>query len=249
MLEVEAKFRVGPPFELPDLTGDRTGVAAVDGPQVASLNAVYWDTSDLRLAREGITLRYRTGEGDADGWHLKLPVLEAGVPDGSTGAREELHEHDHPDDQVPGQLRGLVEVHLRGAVLGPVATLVTTRTTYRLVDGAASPLAELTDDLVSVLNQGHVAGRFREIEVEDRGGGTALLDDVGTVLRAAGAVGGEFVPKVVRALGPQATADPDPPKPGAVDVNDPARSALQAVLRRYVRALMANDPVVRRGLT
>src|SRR3954454_15841951 len=116
MLEVEAKFRVGPAFDLPELTGERTGVTAVDGPQVASLNAVYWDTSDLRLAREGITLRYRTGEGDADGWHLKLPVHEAGVPDASTGTREELHARG-PDDSVPDELRHLVAVHVRSAVL------------------------------------------------------------------------------------------------------------------------------------
>ena len=248
MLEVEAKFRVGPPFALPELTGERTGIAAVDGPHVAALNAVYWDTSDLRLAREGITLRYRTGEGGADGWHLKLPVHEAGVPDGSTGAREELHDREHADDVVPPVLRELVEVHLRGAVLGPVATLVTTRSTYNLLDADATRVAELTDDLVSVLNQGHVAGRFREIEIEDHGGGVVVLENVGSVLRAAGAVGGEFVPKVVRALGPQATADPDPPKPVVVDLSEPARLAVQAVLRRYVRVLMAQDPAVRRGL-
>jgi CHAD domain-containing protein len=248
MLEVEAKFRVGAVFDLPDLTGDRTGITAVEGPRMAALDAVYWDTSDLRLAREGITLRYRTGEGDdEDGWHLKLPVHEAGVPDGSTGAREELHDLDCSPDSVPPSMRSLVEVHLRGAVIGPVATLVTTRSSYDLLDAVGTRVAELTDDLVSVLNLGHVAGRFREIEVEDCGGGVTVLDDVGVVLRAAGAVGGEFVPKVVRALGPQATADPDPPKPMAVDLRDPARSAMQAVLRRYVRALMANDPTVRRG--
>jgi CHAD domain-containing protein len=240
---------VGPAFELPELTGERTGLAHVDGPHMAALDAVYWDTSDLRLAREGITLRYRTGEGDDDdGWHLKLPVHEAGVPDGSTGAREELHDPARAEDVVPDAMRTLVEVHLRGAVLGPVATLVTTRSTYRLCDAEGTCLAELTDDLVSVLNLGHVAGRFREIEVEDRGGGLGLLENVGVVLRAAGAVGGEFVPKVVRALGPQATADPDPPKPAPVDLRDPARSAVQAVLRRYVRILMSHDPAVRRGL-
>ena len=107
--------------------------------------------------------------------------------------------------------------------------------------------AELTDDLVSVLNQGHVAGRFREIEVESVDGDADVLKRVGDVLRAAGAVGGEFVPKVVRALGPQATADPDPPPPAYVDLDGPARLALQAILRRYVRAFMAQDPRLRRG--
>ena len=246
MREVEMKFRVSTPFKIPEINGDKTGVATVSKAQVHELCAVYWDTSDLRLAREGITLRHRSGEGDADGWHLKLPVHEAGVPDASTGTRDEVHESG-PDDHVPDPLRDLIEVYLRGAVLGPVATLQTIRTSYLLLDDAGRPLADLTDDLVSVINQGHIAGRFREIEVEDKGGGLAVLDDVGTVLRTAGAVGGEFVPKVVRALGPRATGDPDPPKPTAVDPRGSARLAVQAILRRYVRVFMANDQAVRRG--
>ena len=246
MREVEAKFRVHPPFRIPDLTGEETAVAAVAGPTVKELRAVYWDTADLRLAREGITLRFRSGEGVGDGWHLKLPMHEAAVPDASTGVREELHD-DGPDGVVPEALRDLVSVHVRGAVLGPVATLLTTRSSYLLHDADGNVRAELTDDLVSVLNQGHVAGRFREIEVESVDGDTDILGAVGRALRAAGAVGGEFVPKVVRALGPQATAEPDPPPPGAVNLNGPARLALQAILRRYVRAFMAQDPLLRRG--
>lgn len=244
--EVEQKFRVSPPFRLPELTGERSGVAAVAKAVVKELVAVYWDTSDLRLAREGITLRHRTGEGDADGWHLKLPVLQAGVPDASTGTRDEVHEVG-PDSAVPATLRDLVEVYLRGAVLGPVATLQTIRTAYELLDPSGEGLAELTDDVVSVINQGHVAGRFREIEVEDRGGGPEVLENVGAVLRSAGAVGGEFVPKVVRALGPRATADADPPLPAQVGPEDPAHRALESILRRYVRAFMTNDQAVRRG--
>src|SRR5689334_2706611 len=121
MREVEMKFRVSAPFQLPELVGDKTGVTTVAKGPVKELCAVYWDTSDLRLAREGITLRHRSGEGDADGWHLKLPVHEAGVPDAGTGARDELHETGK-DDRVPDALRDMVEVHLRAAVLGPVAT-------------------------------------------------------------------------------------------------------------------------------
>jgi CHAD domain-containing protein len=70
---------------------------------------------------------------------------------------------------------------------------------------------------------------------------------VGALLRAAGAVGGEFVPKVVRALGPQATGEPDPPPPVAVSLKEPASVAIANVLRRYVRAFMTQDPLLRRG--
>jgi CHAD domain-containing protein len=247
VLEVEAKFRVHPPFELPALDGERTGVASTDAAVRRELKAVYWDTSDLRLAREGITLRHRSGEGDdKDGWHLKLPVHGARVPDASTATRDELHAVGTAE-RIPDDLRDLVTAWARSAVLGPVATLVTQRTLFVLRDGSGAALAEVTDDLVSVLNAGHVAGRFREIEVEDAGGGPAVLQAVGAVLRSGGAVGGEFVPKVVRALGPQATAQADPPPAGEVSREDPARLVIRGALRRYVRDLLTQDVVVRRG--
>jgi hypothetical protein len=49
------------------------GVAAVSEPAEEILDAVYYDTADLRLIRAGVTLRRRTGGEDA-GWHLKLPA-------------------------------------------------------------------------------------------------------------------------------------------------------------------------------
>src|SRR4051794_21078433 len=245
-VEVEAKFRVHPGFRLPELTGNRTGVIRVSEPVEQSLRAVYWDTVDLRLAREGITLRHRSGEGIGDGWHLKLPIRDAEIPDAGVGAREELHDGS-PAERAPAALLDLVAVHLRSAVIGPVATLCTARTVYQLCGVDDQPLAELTDDAVSVLGHGHVVARFRELEVEDHGGGLAALGEGGRGLRAAGAGAGEFVPKVVRALGPQATAAPDPPRAAQVSLSDTARTVVQSVLRRYVRNFMRRDIDARRG--
>jgi inorganic triphosphatase YgiF len=247
--ETEAKFRVHPPFELPELVGERTGAAGVDPPHEQQLRAVYWDTSDLRLAREGVTLRHRFGEGPSkDGWHLKLPIREGRVPDASIGVRDELHATGMAD-AIPDNLRDLITPWVRTAMLGPVATLVTQRTAHLLRDEQGKALVELTDDLVSVLSSGHVAGRFREIEVEDRGGGLEAVAAVGGVLRAGGAVGGEFLPKVVRALGPQATADPDPPPPSTVSLEQPTRVGIRDILRSQIRALITHDVAVRRDHT
>lgn len=242
--EVEAKFRVHPPYVLPPLA-EIEGVASVDEPTVAELVAVYVDTSDLRLAREGVTLRRRTG-GDDDGWHLKLP---AGSRDTGSGpvARDELQVATVGED-VPERLAALVRVWVRHAPLAPVAALRTSRTRHLLRDASGQVLAEVCDDLVSVLDGDRIAGRFREIEVEDRAGGPEVLARVGAALRANGAVAGEFVPKAVRALGPQATAPPDPPPPGRVRAKDPAGAFVAATLRRHVRDFMAQDPRVRRGL-
>jgi CHAD domain-containing protein len=244
--EVESKFRVHPPFVLPELADRSPGVARVTGPVRSELRAMYFDTGDLRLAREGITLRHRTGEGRSDGWHLKLPAAEEG-PAEETRARYELGQAGD-SAQLPARLRRLLTVYLRGAPLGPVATLATDRLTYCLEAEQGAPLAELTDDTVSVLEGPHIAARFREVEVEDRGGGPEVLHTVGLLLRGAGAVGGAFTPKLVRALGPQASRPPDPPPPGQVLAGEAAAVAVRDILRGYVRTVMSRDVAVRRGL-
>src|SRR5690348_16291081 len=49
------------------------GVAAVSQQGEQLLDAVYYDTADLRLISAGIALRRRAGGEDA-GWYLKLPA-------------------------------------------------------------------------------------------------------------------------------------------------------------------------------
>ncbi|MGI8697747.1 MAG: CHAD domain-containing protein [Mycobacteriales bacterium] len=240
MREVEAKFRVHGPFTVPPLTGDATGVAEVSAGEKSSLRATYYDTEDLRLAREGITLRQRTGGSDA-GWHLKLPT-------GTAHARDEI-QLPTGGSGVPPELRELVTAYARSAVLAPVATLRTARLTRLLYDESGALLGELVDDVVSVLDGRRVAARFREIEVEAAPDSTdpeGLLERVGAELTAAGAVAGESLPKAVRALGARASAPPDPPPPGRVTPAGSARDALLAHLRTNVRAFLAQDSRVRR---
>jgi len=201
--EVERKYRVHGLFRMPDLVAVGA-VVAMEDLGVTTLDATYYDTDDLRLAREGITLRRRVG-GHDEGWHLKLPV----TVNGGTGVREEIHLplHAAGADEVAGELR-----HLVGAIVRserPVATLRTERHTYRLwaqppqppgpsaadadadadadaepSDGEAEapepaepqPVALLTDDVVSVLDPGGAtAARFREVELEDLPGADAAL--------------------------------------------------------------------------
>ena len=60
--------------ELPALD-ELSGVDTVQRGDVHELEATYFDTADLALAKAGISLRRRTGGADA-GWHLKLPMKE-----------------------------------------------------------------------------------------------------------------------------------------------------------------------------
>jgi CHAD domain-containing protein len=238
VIEVEDKFRVHPDFAVPDLVDGSGRVAVVSTPRNLTLTAVYLDTCDLRLAREGITLRHRSG-GDDDGWHLKLPV-----PGSRVGVREELLVEGHAE-LVPDRLARLVTAYVREQRLQPRATLRTLRTKRDLLGSDGTLLAELVDDRVDALTHDHHAARFREIEVEDKGGGSDVLDHVGGLLRAAGAVGGEFQPKVVRALGHEATAPPELPPPVRAGLADPARVLIAAALRRHVRLVLEHDVGVR----
>lgn len=243
MREVERKFRVSSPFLLPDLAAGVAGVAGVAGPKVRRLDAIYHDTPDLRLAREQVTLRYRSTDGGAGSWQLKLPVLG-----GTAGVRDELDAAGGPDE-LPERFAGLVRVHVRGSPLGPVARLLTERSALELLGPAGEPLAEVVDDTVEARDgSDHVAARFREVEVEDTGGGAPVLQGVAEVLLGAGAVEGEFTPKVVRALGLRATQPPEVAPPlDRMPPKAPAADLLRATLARHTRHLMAHDPLVRLG--
>lgn len=241
--EVERKYAVDDEFAVPELSG-RGPVASVGEAQSVELVATYYDTPDLRLARERVTLRRRTGGHDA-GWTLKLPA--AGDPEG----RDELAAPLGLSRTPPPDLLDLVTAWVRGAELAPVGELTTARTARLLRDADGRALAELVDDRVTVTGHGEAAQGatvFREVEVElCDGADRSVLDVVGKALVAAGAVAaGELQPKLVRALGPAALGEPSPPLPAAkVRRRAPAGDLLTAYLRGQVRALLQQDARVR----
>jgi len=240
MREEEMKFSVHGLFTLPDLASVLDGGSVQARPR-RTLRATYYDTEDLRLARAGLTLRYRTGETGAR-WHLKLPSGE----EGPATVRDELSA-EGPAGDVPGQLRWLVTAVVRSAPLVPVATLRTERHQLDLCGPEGELLAELVDDTVSVIEGRRVVTAFREIEVERRDGEDGLMSRVAEELEAAGAVGGEFVAKVVRALGPRALVPPDLAPPEALPEGATAGEAVTAAVARSVRRLLDEDLRVRRG--
>src|SRR5438445_1574610 len=73
MPEREVKLEASPSFHLPNLSGIVDGLVATRA-EVRPLRTVYWDTPDLRLARWGVSLRHRDGEG----WTVKLPATREG---------------------------------------------------------------------------------------------------------------------------------------------------------------------------
>jgi inorganic triphosphatase YgiF len=156
-LEIEQKYEADAGFTLPALDG-LPGIARVDGPHLYHLEATYFDTEDLALSQNKITLRRRTGGEDA-GWHLKLPA-------GS--ARKEVREPLGSAAEVPLRLSSQVAALTEDRPLHPLATLKTERTVRRLFDDSGTLLVEVADDHVTArrLSPPGAALSWREIEAE-----------------------------------------------------------------------------------
>ena len=234
--ETERKYEVADEARLPD-PQYILGAGNSSTGEEQQLDAVYFDTPDLRLARAGITLRRREGGTDA-GWHLKLPV--------GVDSRDELRVPlGRARRTPPAQLTSLVRVHTRGTKIAPVARLRTHRRRWLLADPDGQPLGELVEDRVSAhtLGSSTEATSWREIEVELAEHGTpTLLDRIEKSLLAAGARRSEAPSKLSRVLADRLAEDSDQPVTGA------AGSAGQFVLgylRTQAEALRRNDLLVR----
>jgi CHAD domain-containing protein len=214
------------------------GVAGVSEQGEQVLDAVYYDTADLRLISAGITLRRCTGGQDA-GWHLKLPI--------GADTRDEIRlPLTSADGAVPAELAALVRAYTRGAVLAPVMRIQTRRRVLRLLDGTSQALAEIAADHVTARPaDGSAATTWDEIEAELVNGGPALLAAIDTRLRRAGARPGAIATKLQRALAsrlPASGAAPEPP----LTRHSPAGEVVLAYLRDQAAAISHYDPLVRR---
>ena len=241
MLEREVKLGAGPAFHLPDLSGVVDGVA-VTPPEAVRMETVYHDTPDLRLARWGVSLRYRAGEG----WTLKLPPVAGRDTPAQLLERDELT-FQGGSKRPPEAAVDIVRAYVRKAELVPVARLSTIRRRVRLVDATGARVAEVVDDEVSVRDGRRVAARFREIEVEvstAQNGANGIVDLLVTRLRGAGAGAPDPTPKHVRALGPRAMEAPEV-APQPVQPDSPARDVIKSALAESIASLLRHDPLVR----
>jgi CHAD domain-containing protein len=235
MLERELKLNAPVDFRLPDLS--LGGLDAVAAPR-RYLDAVYYDTTDLRLARWGCSLRHRTDEG----WLVKLPPNAGGDP---------LHRQEVRFagrwDQIPSGAEALVRIFTRRAPLQQIARLRSVRKPVLLIDGLGRHIAEVVDDDVSSYRAPGPADRFREIEIElAEGTGEEILEGLVSCLRQAGAGSITEVSKLARALGVPARRDPDivVVEPG----DDPsAGDVIKAAIARSVLRFVVHMPGVHLG--
>jgi len=236
--ERELKFTPGPSFRLPDFSDAARGIRA-DDPETVRLQAAYFDTADLRLARAGASLRYRNDGG----WTVKLHVS------GDVAlVRSELHVDGEPGDP-PSAAVDLVHALIRREPLVLAARLHTVRHRVVLRADSGVQLAELVEDEVSVLDGARLAARFRELEVEFADDAAPeFVDAMAQRLRVAGAGEPEQIPKIVRALGPRALDAPDLTPPARLDFASTPLEVLRAAIVRSTARLLGHDPGVRLGI-
>ncbi|HEX5523290.1 MAG TPA: CYTH and CHAD domain-containing protein [Pedococcus sp.] len=233
--EAERKYAVSDQHLLPTFDGPdapRLGRAAR-----VELKAVYFDTPQLDLHREGITLRRRTGGGD-EGWHLKLPR----VGDHRQEIQEPLGDG---SEELPRLLLDHIRAIVRDHPLCQVATIRTDRLELALVDTEDHQVATVCDDHVTAVGdpgRGEQVWREWEVELaEDQP--PALLDLLEEQLARAGATAARHGSKLERALGAAGVTahlrTPTLPPP------ESAGAVLRGRLLEQVRALHEQDVAVR----
>ncbi len=232
--EIEDTYAVDEHTGLPPLE-ELKRVATVQDDGVRELEATYFDTADLVLARAGITLRRRTGGHDA-GWHLKLPMKKG---------RLEVHESlSRATKTVPKSLRELLVAHTRGATLRPVVVLHTRRHLHLLLDKKDRVLAEFCDDRVTaeVIGEPEPTS-WREWELELVEGDADWLAAAADPIRAAG---GRATPgsKLLTALGDRVPVRPEVVLPEPTR-KGPASQVVQRWLREQVDVIRRFEPLVR----
>ena len=196
--EQEDKFEVDADWLLPQVA-----VLVPDGGRLDQdmyrLENTYFDTAGAGLRVFGVTLRRRVG-GSETGWQLK-------VPHGT--ARTELQSGSRAK-KLPTTLAEGVTGLQAGESLDPVATVMTTRTAYRILDAADELVLEIADDQVeSGLPDGKsMLHSWREVEVElGPAGKQKDARRARKLLTAAGATPSTIRTKLDRALGPVPTRD------------------------------------------
>jgi len=219
---VERELKLEPPegFELPPLEGEDLDSRI--------FTSTYYDTPPRSLLRAGITLRRRVENG-LSRWQLKLPRDDY--------ARTEIEAFGGPVGP-PNDLSKLLAAHVRHGPIEPVATLRTRRDGVRVGDGARA-LADVTLDVVDVLDAGRATAHFVEIEVELVEGDESDLKRLGRILRRAGAKRSAGTPKLMRVLEVVAQEPPDDKAPALV--------RLHRLLLEQLVEIEAHDPGVRLG--
>lgn len=214
------------------------GVSRVEQGVEAEFESVYFDTKDLVLAAQGITLERRTGAQAA--WQLQQPINDG-------ERRISSSSPDRGTDRVPKPLLQSVRVHVRDKPLVPVARVLTIRILHRLRGSGDEVLADMLDDHLRAEQAGSLPGgsRWREWAIELAEGNLDLLDACDVLFAGSGAQPGSRG-STLRSELAERSRQPEPAAPSPKRKGDAAAVVL-FFLDQQVRSLKEQDPLVRSG--
>jgi CHAD domain-containing protein len=236
--EQEDKFEVDADWAPPPIADLVPDGGRLD-QDVRRLENTYFDTAGAGLRLFGVTLRRRVG-GSETGWQLK-------VPNGT--ARTELQSGSRAK-RLPAPLADGVSGLRAGERLDQVATMVTTRTAYRVLDAADELVLEIADDQVEFgLPDGEsMLHSWREVEVElGPAGKQKDLKRARKLLIAAGATPSTIRTKLDRALGPISPDDEGSVVQQGKTTSNTVGDLVTAYLAAQCDVLASNDVGLRTG--
>jgi CHAD domain-containing protein len=206
--EREIKLAARAPEALEELVQEQA-IAGFDlSPvEMRDQDDVYLDTEDSSLFAAGYSLRYRRRSGVLKATLKEIPGMEGrGILRDRQEIEEILGEADEPKGAVGRALASLAG----GAKLLPILRLRTRRRVRRVI-ASGSQVAELCLDEVEVSPGGETAeatGRFFEVEVEETGEGSKVLEAFGEALLASPHFEPSLLCKLERGLDLLGRADP-----------------------------------------
>lgn len=163
------------------------------------------DSTDHRLLRAGVVLAHRVIDSMGE-WYMDAPSWSPWLPVDCSIALDAAGD-------LPRDFTCLVKPFLRGATLTPSAALTCDRHEMRMLRFDGSPLADIRDDRISVVESGVTTSRAREVTITPRTRITAGQRDwLITRMVALGATQVDVFPSTLERLGPRAGAMSDVPR-------------------------------------
>ncbi|AXE37807.1 hypothetical protein [Acidipropionibacterium virtanenii] len=229
----EASWAAEPPL----LANPDVGVARLvtRGPSRSFTSDVtLLDSTDHRLLRAGVVLAHRVIDSMGE-WYMDAPSWSPWLPVDCSIALDAAGE-------LPRDFTCLVKPFLRGATLTPSAALSCDRREMRMLRGDGSPLADIRDDRISVVESGVTTSRAREVTITPRTKLSSTQRDwLVTRMIALGATEVEAFPSTLERLGPRAGAMSDVPRSVPPNVAATLEGFVSNRLIRCLRKVMEAD--------
>jgi inorganic triphosphatase YgiF len=228
--------------DFPDLKRALAGLAAAPTGAPRRLISTYYDTPDLRLWHQGLTLRVREQEGRFIQTVKRGDLSTADIL--TRGEWEDQLAEHRPDPNAPQSGKQLPE----GVddALRPLFATDVTRTTVEIEPAPSTRIEAAIDEGEIRADSGNRTAPISEIELELKSGDVAALYDVAMRLLDAAPVHIEPRSKSARGYelseSPQTAPSPVHAKDVALDPAMTIEAALQQIGRSCLAHLLHNEP-------